>query len=819
MHSLYKFFFLVLAACVLLSCERKQVNNPINVSPDSSHKIYGFARDTSAYAMVIDTSVHDSAFREETVPIEKGGFAEYFSSFHQKGSPETKIFYAYSDSISPFVKGRSQKSAFIDLVALAYARHYAMEISPDDIWLLILDGFRLHVKSNSDSLKDRFVGPDVDTDIKVFANHLTMESTHEEWFGVIADFFDNLQEKLPPETGAPLRTKFSTTSPVDYNISRSMVMAIASEYYTYFTYTLCGIPQIRINGTKEDWSLLKDSFNKLATRLDMEWWSQQLNPILDEFVKAFDGNSSIAFWKNIYKLYEPKGCGNPKFNGWFSKFYPYLMGYSDKMEFVKRTDWEHDVDFETLPNALTSVDVKWNYLGQEIPLKLYTGFIGVQVDTTSKMLKAARGYALRSQCGWCDIKNVADTLTYIPGKPHRMLEMLAISDSMNIYDKNGLSFATHDRKEIENFIKASNYKDEYMEPSIRSRIKKKYKSILSVNLFKDGKLLDHLQYFVVPEENAGGILTLQGVVAINDKERIESFFKERNIAIDGVVKEFENEQSLPKLNVEILVDTVILKDGISLRNGLEMSAFKTGIIRALNNSMGWRLNRLLYRYYKDDFNLSAVASIGYKENGRVDENISLTLMPDSNRNFKMELKDILHYGYMPPKVRTDVGNNEIAQEIVDFVKFHLAFTREYRMVCKQNGQDAKDSVDIIGAPATKKSLCSEIKFSKDLATGGVVRYECIELNKIIVPKKREKMLNSKDSTLADSLMAWSNALYGEPRERIRSTYTNAYFNKRNDVYDTRYNLPISQVVKLKIPPCFVEEKLNEEKKYNEDFRF
>ena len=805
MHSFYKFFYLLLATSVLLSCERKQVNKPIDVSPDSSHKIYGFVRDTSAYAMVVDTSVHDSAFREETVPVEKGGFAEYFSSFHQKGSPKTKIFYAYSDSISPFVKGRSQKSAFIDLVALAYARHYAMEISPDDIWLLILDGFRLHVKSNSDSLKDRFVGPDVDTDIKVFANHLTMESTHEEWFGVIADFFDNLQEKLPPETDAPLRTKFSTTSPVDYNISRSMVMAIASEYYTYSAYTLCGIPKIKINGTKEDWSLLKDSFNKLATRIDMEWWSQQLNPILDEFVKAFDGNSSIAFWKNIYKLYEPKGCGNPKFNGWFSKFYPYLMGYSDKMEFVKRTDWEHDVDFETLPNALTSVDVKWNYLGQEIPLKLYTGFIGVQVDTTSKMLKAARGYAMRSQCGWCNIKNVADTLTYIPGKPHRMLEMLAISDSMNIYDKNGLSFATHDRKEIENFIKASNYKDEYMEPSIRSRIEKKYKSILSVNLFKDGKLLDHLQYFVVPEENAGGILTLQGVVAINDKERIESFFKERNVAIDGVVKEFENEQSLPKLNIDILVDTVVLKEGKSLRNGLEMSAFKTGIIRALNNSMGWRLKRLLYRYYKDDFNLSAVASIGYKENGRVNENISLTLMPDSNRNFEMELKDILHYGYMPPKVRTDVGNNEIAQEIVDFVKIHLAFTREYRMVCKQNGQDAKDSVDIIGAPATKKSLCSEIKFSKDLATGGVVRYECIEYNKIIVPKKREKMLNSKDSTLADSLMARFNALYGEPRERIRSTYTNAYFNKRNDVYDTRYNLPISQVVKLKIPACFVEE--------------
>lgn len=309
----------------------------------------------------------------------------------------------------------------------------------------------------------------------------------------------------------------------------------------------------------------------------------------------------------------------------------------------------------------------------------------------------------------------------------------------------------------------------------------------------------------MPEENAGGILTLQGVVAINDKERIESFFKERNVAIDGVVKEFENEQSLPKLNIDILVDTVVLKEGKSLREDLEMGEFKTGIIQAFKNSMGWRLKRLLYRYYNDNFDLSAVAAMGYKEKGRVDEHVSLSLEPDSNKEFKEELRDVLHYGYMPPEVHTDIGNDEIAQEIVDFVKIHLAFTREYRMVCKQNGQDAKDSVDIIGAPSAKKSLCSEIKFSKDLATGGVVRYECLEYNKIIVPKKREKMLNSKDSTLADSLMARFNALYGEPRERIRSTYTNAYFNKRNDVYDTRYNLPISQVVKLKIPACFVEE--------------
>ncbi len=113
------------------------------------------------------------------------------------------------------------------------------------------------------------------------------------------------------------------------------------------------------------------------------------------------------------------------------------------------------------------------------------------------------------------------------------------------------------------------------------------------------------------------------------------------------------------------------------------------------------------------------------------------------------------------------------------------------MVCKQNGRDAKDSVDIVGASDAKKDLCNEITFSKDLATGGVVRYECIEYNKKVK--------------------------FGERPEEIEPRHTNVRFDKHDAIYDG--NIPISQVVKLKIPPCFVEEKLNEEEKYNEDFRF
>ena len=345
MHSLYKFLFLFLVACVLSSCEQKRDEPVIEISSKPTESFEGFARDTSAYALVIDTTVRDSVFNEKIIHVKRGGFVEYFANEAENlGTNGQKIFYTYSDSVNPFVKGSSEEPTFIDLVALAYAKHYAMEINPDDIWLMILDGFRLHVKNNRDALKDRFVAPGTDTVVSVMDNSLTLESTHKEWFYTLSELFDSLQAKLPLETGAPLRTKFSTTSPVDANISRTMTMAVASEYYSYNVYTLCGIPKIKVNGTKEDWALLKDSFNRLASQLDMKWWADGLNPILDEFINIYDGKINLKHWKNIYKYYEPEGCGAPDFSGWISRFFPYAKDLSsDTEKFIKNTNWKKNL--------------------------------------------------------------------------------------------------------------------------------------------------------------------------------------------------------------------------------------------------------------------------------------------------------------------------------------------------------------------------------------------------------------------------------------------------------------------------------------------
>ena len=139
---------------------------------------------------------------------------------------------------------------------------------------------------------------------------------------------------------------------------------------------------------------------------------------------------------------------------------------------------------------------------------------------------------------------------------------------------------------------------------------------LSINLYREGKLIDHLLYYAHPKreelryrvldylsDNDGAMLSLQGVGRWKKDAKIKEFFKQRKIPISGTVNEFTHEASLPKVNVEIFVDTIFLKNGVKNDEKIKMSELKSGIARSLKHSLGWRLKRLMYRYYKDVFKL------------------------------------------------------------------------------------------------------------------------------------------------------------------------------------------------------------------------
>ncbi|OWV22041.1 hypothetical protein [Fibrobacter sp. UWB3] len=398
----------------------------------------------------------------------------------------------------------------------------------------------------------------------------------------------------------------------------------------------------------------------------------------------------------------------------------------------------------------------------------------------------------------CEQKRDNVSVDFIPGKPRLLQESLALADSMVVYNAQGLAYTTNSLKEIKKFAKAAVLDEENVE--FERILKDDFldKVNLSVSLFQKGKLIDYLFYY----ENSyswdtlfeGIVYSLQGYGRMKKLAPIYTFFKDRKISTEGKTAEFKTRPNLPALKVNIYVDTFELKEGKFLSDTMPPREFETGLVNSVKRPCRWLLDRTFKRYYKEGFNLSVDATITFGDSGRV-TNVSMNTEHLEYKDFLEEVKSILYYGWMPPKVQTrlmdplpcmyisdnlppELQSRKIwsyvaAQEIVKSEKVHLSFSREYSQECRGEGNE-KDSVEIIGYSDKIKEHCDEIRFTKDFATGGINYLECI---------KREPLFTKKPI-------------------KFPTIYT--LFDRYHAMY-VKEDLSLNQVVKLKIPACFVEE--------------
>ncbi|WP_406538567.1 hypothetical protein [Fibrobacter sp.] len=396
----------------------------------------------------------------------------------------------------------------------------------------------------------------------------------------------------------------------------------------------------------------------------------------------------------------------------------------------------------------------------------------------------------------CDEERLDETVNFIPGKPLRLQESLALADSLVIFNAQGLAYTTNKLKEIKRFAKAATLDEEYPEYDRELRNAWEEDAQLSISLFRQGKLVDYFFYYddLYPSDTVfdGDMFSLQGAGRWKKLDLIQAYFKERKISTEGETAEFNTRPNLAVLNVDIYVDTFELKEGKYLGDSLRPREFETGLIQSIKKPCGWRLERALKRYYKEGFNLSVDATITFGDSGRV-TNVSMNREHPEYKDFLEEVKSILYYAWMPPKVQTrlmdplpcmyisdnlppELQSRKIwsyvaAQEIVKSEKVHLSFSREYfRMECKGEGSE-NDSVEIAGYSDIIKEHCDEIRFTKDFATGGINYLECI---------KREPLFTKKPI-------------------KFPTIYT--LFDRYHAMY-VKEDLSLNQVVKLKIPACF-----------------
>lgn len=307
--------------------------------------------------------------------IEKNEINFKYDIIAKSEAPDSLVSYGYNS----FFNGMYQ----------AYAEHRPFVLSPDMIWLLISQGFARHVNANPDKLRKYFVD---------FSGQLTLVVNTENdllndtinWEEIFPQFTTQIAEHTGEELINTLTSNFTTTTAVEKIASEITIMEAMEPYFEFVVmYVVCGIPEITLQGTTEDWQKVLDKTKKLG-EYDLKWWTNELEPILKEFVNASKGNIDKKFWRNMFKYHSRKKYGAPKIiDGWIVKFFPY-----DKDG--KRNDLNKLIGGGSLPEEMVKVDLKYvktnGIQTEETMLELWAGFIGLEQNPET--------YALTPQISW-----------------------------------------------------------------------------------------------------------------------------------------------------------------------------------------------------------------------------------------------------------------------------------------------------------------------------------------------------------------------------------------------------------------------------------
>ena len=293
------------------------------------------------------------------------------------------------------------KTSLIQGLIAAYKNHYPITISPDMIWILIMQGFSRFMEKYENLVRERFVNFTGKKDLKLERlQYSPYNASKEVWDGIIKEFVQKIGNNVGKEVVDNLECDFSTTSAVAKVTSQVCIMSAMKQYFTYRVLMAgCGISSITLEGSIKDWEKIKSKLEFLSTKA-LKWWTKHLIPIIDNIITTKKYYSTygqlnqelIDFWKGMIRL---KGKGDlydpHMINGWIVKFIPNLSG-------EKPTIYEELLE-TNVPDQIISCPMEITWLSMQgkrvdFSCSLFSGFYGIVQDKKTFNVKPVIGYAI-----------------------------------------------------------------------------------------------------------------------------------------------------------------------------------------------------------------------------------------------------------------------------------------------------------------------------------------------------------------------------------------------------------------------------------------
>lgn len=300
----------------------------------------------------------------------------------------------------------NDKHALVQAAHDAFYLHHPLVLSPDAVWLTLAQGFALHVNLNAEALRERFVRHQGKKPLSIVRPDLVLGQPND-WESVVHEFSAKLRVELGP-TRDLVVCDFSTTTVVERVASEIVLMDAFQAYFAYRTLGGCGIPEVTLLGTPDDWRSIRRRA-QVFSEYGLERWTDALLPVLDELVRTAEGAVDRAFWQSCFR-YE-SGSGASRMTGWMVTLFPYVrLSKASPWQWNEWLDWRanlegsahclfgmiHGVTLEMVPGSIASAPVVHTDLraGVSTPLRYLGGLFGVVQDPATRSLAPEAGWAI-----------------------------------------------------------------------------------------------------------------------------------------------------------------------------------------------------------------------------------------------------------------------------------------------------------------------------------------------------------------------------------------------------------------------------------------
>lgn len=301
-------------------------------------------------------------------------------------------------------------NGFVAAALASFSQHYPLVLSPDDVWLCLVQGVATHVRLHAEELRSRLVQHEGKLVLAVRRDDFVRGSSDNDWPGVFAELSDALAAHVGKKRDLFVAS-FSTTGPIERAASEVALLEVFQSYFDYRVDTLCGIPEVTLLGTVQDWLSVRTRAAVLG-ELGLEDWMKWLLPVLDRILETAAGRTPDGdFWRSFVKVRSMSG--GPFINGWINVLFPYIETWGPAagggfaiapIRNASLSRWARHLkdtsesvqgpSVSDFPVGLSRAPFVWNYLGTEIPMVFSAGFVGVSQDPATKAVRPAIGWTI-----------------------------------------------------------------------------------------------------------------------------------------------------------------------------------------------------------------------------------------------------------------------------------------------------------------------------------------------------------------------------------------------------------------------------------------